>query len=115
MLVFRPTRKVKDPELKRMVGIGGAIAGVVLGIISVLLILVMVRVVGQFGGSFIRGYGPTLEAREEMEDAPEIPAQTQLALDTLAWITRLNASLETLPARVLSRPLIRSRKKPTAS
>ncbi len=97
MIVFRPTRKVEDPELKRMVGIGGAVAGLVLGLLSVLLILVMIRIVGHLGESFIRGYGPLLETRSQEEDSLEIPAETQLALDSLAWIVRLNSSLETLP------------------
>ncbi|MDP0494624.1 MAG: CvpA family protein [Verrucomicrobiota bacterium JB024] len=97
MLVFRPTRKVKDPELKRMVGIGGAIAGLVLGALSVLLLLIMVRIAGHFGESFIRGYGPALEQNSQSEEAVDIPPQTELALDSLAWIVRLNRSLEGLP------------------
>lgn len=97
MFVFRPTRKVDDPELKRMVGTGGALAGFVLGVLSVLLMLVMIRVVGQFGESFIRGYGPVLEANSLREDSEDVPAEAQLALNSLGWIARLNASLEGLP------------------
>ncbi|QYY35881.1 CvpA family protein [Ruficoccus sp. ZRK36] len=97
MLVFRPTRKVKDPELRRMVGIGGMVTGTLLGILSIMLLIVMIRVTGSFGASFIRSYGPTIAENSRSEQPTEVKPEATLALDALAWIARLNHSLTGLP------------------
>lgn len=99
MLAFRPTRKIEDPQMKRIVGVGGAIAGTVLGFITVMLLMVILRVAGQFGYSFVAVYKPVMEANQQLpeEEQAELPPETDIAIDALTWIARMNNSLEGLP------------------